>query len=190
MNQNVFGVILFSLIVGTAIFVSEYFVTLPTPLPVYEKPITVKQDDYSCSKQSRKAITQLTAIKVDQAVLDQTTNNLHISFHIKRHISMTKDTLAKIPESETSKISLHFFDKSGSKTKYLGTEEMTITPHFGYGDQSNFAKYASFKWLDDLQKHDNLYVIAESSVKFNKSASLEPDFDEAKATSVLLMPVK
>lgn len=184
MNQNVFGAILFSVIVGMAIFVSEYFVVLPTPPSVYESPITVNKK-YSCSHQGRTVINQtsptgVASVKVVQAVLNQRTNQLNTDFAIK----------LDNPQTQAVSVSLHFFVKDGAKTIYLATETMIVQPDFDFEGKANHEVISSFQWLDDLQKRDNLYVIAEPSISFNNSRTLEPKFDANLATPILLMKVK
>lgn len=184
MNQNVFGVILFSLIVGTAVFVSVYFVPLPVPPAVVEKTfntITVDKK-YSCSKQSRRTVYQppqygLANVKVIQAVFNQETKQLNTEFRIKRLSN----------ETEGVRIALHFFVKNGKNTTYQATETITLRPDFANTGTADHAVVSSFKWLNDMQPQDNLYVIAESTVSFNQSKSLEPVFEAAKAQSVTVM---
>lgn len=185
MNQNVFGVILFSFIVGTAIFISEYFVTLPTPPAVFERQVTVN-NKYSCSHQKRTSygnpVTPTTPdgmanVKVTQAVLNQLTNQLNTDFQIKR----------ESPQTEAVGIALHFFVKNGRTTEYLATESITIKPNFDEKGKAAHDVISPFQWLDDLNQRDNLYVIAEPTPNFRNSKSPEPIFDGTKAIPVLLM---
>ncbi len=179
MNQNVFGVILFSLIVGTAMFVSAFFAVVPAPPTVVEKPLEASKPTSCFTK--KKVVNQTTPvgvanIKIMQAVLNQQTNQLDTDFFIKRENSQT----------EAVGVALHFFAKDGGKTRYLATQTVTVTPDFDYDNKANHAVTSSYQWLDDLKRRDNLYVIAEPSSSFNQSKNLEPYFDEAKATAVLL----
>jgi hypothetical protein len=184
MNQNVFGVILFSFIVGTAIFASEFFVTLPTLPAVYERPATTAKNHYSCSRQSRvvyrDAPAELASVKVTQAYLNQRTNQLNTDFLIKR----------ENPNTQSVGISLHLFVKNGRTTQYLATETINVKPDFDADGKANHDVLSSFQWLDDLENRDNLYVIAESSVNFRQSKTPEPKFDSTNATPVLLMKAK
>ncbi len=177
MNQNVFGVILFSFIVGTAIFVSEFFVTLPTPPPVYERP--VYESRTSCRKNmvTQTVPAEIASIKVRQAVLNAETGKLYTDFLVKR----------ESPQTQTVGVALHFFVKDGRGTRYLATETVALSPEFNYDEKANNSVVSSYQWLDDLQRRDNLYVVAESSIPFQKSKNLEPKFDEANAVPVLLM---
>lgn len=180
MNQNVVGVILFSVIVGIAIFVSEYFAPIPAPLPVYERPVTV-DNKYSCSHRSRTVINQsipvgVADIKVVQAVLNPQANVFNAEFLIKK----------ENPRTEAVGIALHFFVKNGRTTQYLATETITVVPDFDSRGNATDDVTASFKWLNNFEQRNNLYVIAEPSSNYNKSKDLEPIFDESKATSVLL----
>ena len=105
MNQNIFGAILFSVIVGTAILVSAYFVTLPTPPAVYEVPAIAKRV-VACDH--RRVISQTipvgrASVKVRQAVLNRQTNQLYTEYIIKK----------ANPKTEAVEIALHFFLKDG-----------------------------------------------------------------------------
>ena len=182
MNQNVFGMILFSFIVVTAVFVSEFFVKLPTPPAVFERQVTVSHK-YSCGKRIVQANpaapipTSLANVKVVQAVLNQQTNQLATDFSIKKID----------PQTEPVGIALHFFGKNGRVTQYLATESITVKPDFDHKGRATHDIISSFKWLDDLPQRDNLYVIAEPTLNFRNSKSLEPAFDGTKAIPVLLM---
>jgi len=181
MNQNVFGVILFSFIVGLTVLVSAFFVPLPTPPAVYERPVTVK-NTYSCSRQTRAAVHQsapagISSVKVTQAVLNQLTNQLNTEFLVKRENQQTEDV----------RVALHFFVKNGRTTQYLATETINVKPEFDENGKANHDVLSSFKWLDDLEQRDNLYVIAESQLNYNRNKNVEPVFNAANATSVLLM---
>ncbi len=181
MNQNVFGVILFSFIVGLSVLVSAYLVPLPTPPPVYERPVTVK-NTHSCASQSRTVINQTTpaglaTVKITQAVLNQRTNQLNTEFSVKRENQPTKEV----------GVALHFFVKNGRTTQYLATETIIVRPDFEADDAANHDILSSFQWLDDLNRRDNLYVMPELSQNFRLNKSLEPKFESAHATPVLLM---
>lgn len=183
MNQNVFGAILFGLIVGASIFVSEFLVTLPTLPAVYERPATTAKNHYSCSRQSRvvyQNAPELASVKVTQAYLNQRTNQLNTDFLIKR----------ENPQTDYVGISLHFFVKNGRTTQYLATETINVKPDFDADGKANHDVLSSFQWLDDLENRDNLYVIAESSVNFRQSKNPEPKFDGTNATPVLLMKAR
>ncbi len=176
MNQNIFGVILFSVIVGTAILISEMFVTLPTPAAVYERP--TYESRTTCH---RRVVNQTTpvgvaSIKVVQAVLNQQTNQLDTDFLIKK----------ENPQTEAVGIALHFFVKDGGTTRYLATETITGVPEYNHDGTAKYSVISSFKWLNDLKSRDNLYVLAESSIPFQRSKLLTPNFDEANASPVLL----
>lgn len=177
MNQNVFGVILFSFIVGIAIFISEFFIALPTPPAVYERP--VYESRTSCRKKvDTQAIpAEISSIKVWQAVLNAETGKLYTDFSVKK--GNFRD--------ESIGVALHFFVKDGRGTRYLATETVALSPEFNYDGKADHSVLSSYQWLDDLQRRDNLYVVAESSIPFQKSKNLEPKFDEANAVPVLLM---
>ena len=179
MNQNVFGVILFSLIVGTAIFVSEYFAPIPPPPSVYKYPVTVTEK-YSCSHRSRETFIQNDSsnfeVKIQQAVLNPRSNLFSANFLLKRENS----------EAEVNRVSIHFFVKDNAKTEYLATETMPLRANFTDQNTAIVVLRAPYKWLNTLKGEENVYVIAEPAANFNNSKSPEPKFDETKAIPVLL----
>lgn len=179
MNQNVFGIILFSLIVGTAIFASEYFVTLPTPLPVYEKPFTVTNSGNSCGKRVYQAAKYgKTDLKIKQAVFNLRTKQLDTSLEIQRFDSETQNT----------GVTFHFYVKDGITTRYLASDTVHLKPNFDQNNKAIQEITSSYFWLDNLKSHKNLYVIAEPSQNsFKTDAESIPRFNESGASSVLLI---
>lgn len=179
MKQNVFGVVLFSIIIGTAIIVSEFFVTLPTPPAVYEKPI------YEGKTSCRKVVynspsTQVAKVQVNQAILNSKTKQLNTSLTVERSDFST----------ETVGLTYHFFVKDGKTTRFLASETVGIKPDFNTGNKVNHEVLSSYSWLDNLDSQSNLYLLAESGNPFSPELKSIPRFDEFNATPILLMKGK
>lgn len=176
MKQNIFGVILFSIIVGTAVIVSEFFVVLPIPPAIEEKPLVFE----SKSRGGKTHRNDFGKIKLTQAVLNPKTNQLFTSLMIER------------PNSSADYMGLtyHFYTKEGAETRYLASETVAIRPDFNSKEQANHEITPSYAWLDSLVSKNNIYVMAiPESNCFSKSQSI-PRFDELNATPVLLMKDK
>lgn len=174
MKQNIFGIVLFSVIVGTAVFVSESFVTLPTPPAVEEKPIVFESRN-RCGKTSYQKGTA--KVKLSQAVLNPKTGQLFTSLALEKE-NTSADYIG---------LTYHFYVKEGVKNQYLASETVAIRPVFDINNRANHEITSSYSWLDSLATKNNIYVIAVSGGNgFGKHNSI-PRFDETLATPVLLM---
>lgn len=186
MKKNALGVMLFSLIVGTSLFISEFFVTLPTPVPVYKRPSGLV-DKYSCSHQNREVLAKRGsdsrfAINVSKVIYDQSTGKFGLTMLIK----------SQNREDRSLLVAVHFFTvgaltaKGLSTSKYLATETLFAEPEFDLKGNADQEISSSFKWLNDLDRHDNLYVIVEPGRMFRMNKDREPAFELSKATPVLV----
>jgi hypothetical protein len=182
MNQNIFGVILFSFIVGTAIFVSEFFVKLPSPPSVDNEQPIIYQSKNRCGKTVYQSpiVSSLAKIKIKQSVLNLNTNQLNTSLEIER----------ERPSVENIGVSYYFFVKDGKSTRFLSSETVTVKPDFNTHNKANELIISSYSWLDELNSKDNLYVIVEPSANGFRPSSSIPRFDDSMATPVLLMKGK
>lgn len=175
MKQNIFGAILFSVIVGTAVYVSRPTIILPTPPAVEERPVYESRN--SCR---RVANNQLPKIKITQAVLNPRTNQLNTSLAIER----------QYPSNAHFGVTYHFFAKDGAENRYLASETFGVQPNFDSGNRTTHEILSSYNWLDDLDAKNNLYLIAVTTNEgFAKNNSI-PRFDEFNAVPVLLMKGK
>lgn len=180
MNKNSFGVLLFGLIVGASVLISEFFVTLPMPLPVYEGPSGF-DDKYSCTHQNREDFAKRGtatefSINVSRGFYDQKKSELGLEFTIK----------SQNPEDRILSIAVHFFTVNGRTTEYLATETILVEPEFDNKGLADQEISSSFKWLNDLERHDDLYIIVEPGNRFRMSKNREPAFELSKATPVLV----
>lgn len=171
MKQHIFGFVLFTLIVGTAGFVSAVFTELPSrdAVKVSEVPRTVEYKS-SCWKRVKPSSKQtwISSARVVQATLNQKTRQLETDLLIERE---TKSF-------ETVLVSLHFFTKDAKGTRYLATEKVWLEPYFNTNNIAAQSITSSYKWLDELGSYENLYVTAET-----KGGT--PTFSESNAMPVL-----
>lgn len=176
MNKHIFGFILFSLIVGTSAFIYGFFFTpLATIQPVSVFEVRTEKRK-SCRKEtySRVERGEVTA-KVVQAVFNSNTNQLDMDLFLERKNSSTDNVAVR----------LHFFVKDGAKTRYLATEKVDLTPDFNLDDKATHSITSSYEWLDNLKSRENLYVVPQTIG--NTEREFTPVFDEAKATSVIIL---
>lgn len=174
MKQNIFGAILFSVIVGTAVYISASLVTLPNP---WEVKRNFSNREISCEMPEPVTKRELAKVKVNQAVLNPKTNQLNTSLTVERFNSSTGHL----------GVTYHFFVKEGAATQYLSSETVVIEPNFNEENKANHEIISSYNWLDNFDTKNNLYVIAESSYNgFSRRSSI-PRFDESIAAPVLLM---
>ena len=181
MKQNIFGVILFSIIVGTAIYVSQPFKTLSSPSAVTEKPVIVESRS-RCGKTVYRppVVSSLAKIKITQAFLNQNTNQLNTELEIQR----------KTNSVEYVGVSYYFFVKDGKATRFLANETIAVKPDFNGKNKVNQEIISSYSWLDGLDSKDNLYVIIEPNDDGFRPNSSIPRFEENNATPILLLKEK
>jgi hypothetical protein len=180
MKQNIFGAILFTTIVGTAVFVSASLVKLPSPPPIQEMPIQPKnvyESRNSCSKRSYKNVSKIT---VNQAVLNPRTDKLHTNLTIER----------KFSGNSHIGVTYHFFVKEGAETRFVASETVAIQPNFDAGNKAFHEVLSSYNWLDKIDSKSNLYLIASTDNDGFAKANSIPRFDESNAVPVLLMKGK
>ncbi len=187
MNKHIIGLIIFSFIVGMSAIIAGFFVPMPQ-MPKIDSVKVSEANDYvyrgstSCKKKKRKPqpkdYNELASAKVSQAVFDLNKKQLDTQFTIERADDLT----------ETVKVALHFFVNDRFGVQHIKTEFVTLTPNFDIGDKAMTIKTSSFRWLNNLESRENLYVIAEvvtDSYNYNNYA---PVFDSYEATAVLLSP--
>lgn len=173
MNQNVYGMFLFCAIVGVAIFASVYYVALPEPQPIYEKPVYVAKPEgvskYKCNLYKREK----PEVEIVQSVLNVKTKKLDTQFSLSRISSnvIKSDIL----------FDLHFFHKSDKGYEYLGKERISAPMKLDL-ETNTIQLSSSQKWSNTLRSFNNLYVMPD----FNIDRTGEVEFDESKATSILL----
>jgi hypothetical protein len=156
MKKHILGILLFSLIVGSAGFIYGYFGLIYKSVIKSENcRFRINESDTGGSGSSgyRPILRQV--------VLDLKTKQINWEFSDKN--------------LKTS-IALHFYTVDSNGSKYLKTEYVRSTNDFT----------SSYLWLDNLKSYENLYVIAVEYPNTHRSMASIPAFDLRKATSVLL----
>lgn len=166
MKKHLFGFAVFSLIVGSAIFVSSIF-SAPKNVFVHvietTGPHTPKT---SCWARKRESV-KTGSVSIKQAVLDLETKEIKFQLDV--------------PKLD-SPVALHFFTKDSEGTIYLATE-FPFPVISNASGQHGVVK--SNSWMKDLDGHQNLYVVAEHLSRRNFELGVSnPEFDETKAVAV------
>jgi hypothetical protein len=187
MNKHIVGLIIFSFIVGISAIIASFFVQMPQ-IPTLDQVRVSGENPYiyrghkSCGKKKRKPrprdYSELASAKVSQAVFDLDKKQLDTEFTIER----TNDS------TETVNVALHFFVNDRYGVQSIATEFITLNPNFDIGDKAVTTKISSFKWLNNLESRENLYVMPEVVTNEYNYTNYPPTFDSSEATAVLLSP--
>ena len=168
MKKHIFGLAVFSLIVGAAAFIYAMFnvVNVEEVFVVTNNQTHPIKSCWKMKQESEKFIVN--SVKVNQAIL-----NLQ-----------TKEFSWEIATPETdSPISLHFFSKDGGRTRYITTE--IVNDRFSRNGLLKFNN--TYQWLNKRKSFNNLYVIADSDSLFEiYGEDYKPKFDAIKATAVTI----
>lgn len=188
MKKHLFGLALFSLIVGTAMFVAALVRTVPQPAKTY----TYEVSKTSCWKYTRQNSeirknydNDQTAVKITQAVLNERTNDLDMDFFIQR----------ETPSTQSVKIKLTFVNGlskgSGNWDGVVRTEYATLAPNFNVENKAVYSLPLSYNWLNKLRDGENLYVMAEiDNGRSNNLENVARSIDFNDFTPVLLVNKK
>ncbi len=185
MGKHIVGFIIFSVIVGVTAFITSFFVKMP-PMPaldpVSENGLYAYQGDRHCKRKKRspppKAVDQIASVKVKQAFFDAKLRRLDTQFAIERADEST----------ESVNVVLQFFVYDDFGVQHIANEFVSLNPNFDIGDVAVTNKSSSFKWLNNLQSRENLYVIAKAT-NDSRNRFDSVDFDPSEATAVLLKPM-
>ncbi len=172
MKKHIFGLAVFSFIVGAAAFVYALF-NVSEIVPVYEvvsTPQNVSTEKTYCNKRQK-----VNSIEVRQAVLDINTKEFNWE-------------LAAPDRDEM--IALHFFSKDERGTRYITTEQ--VPNRISRNGVLRFTN--SYNWLNTRKSFENLYVIAQfdsDSVNYSENFQVygnkfQPKFDATKAMAVTI----
>lgn len=171
MKQHIVGALLFSFIVATAGVISFFFTELPSVEGV-KAPELPRTFGYrlGCRKQYKSFPVNdgKFSVRALQSVLNLKTKQLETDLLIKRENRSVQFVT----------VSLHFFTKDGQGTRYLATEKAWVEPFFNSGNEALHSITSAYKWLDNLESYENLYVVAETT-------SSLPEFSESDAVAVL-----
>lgn len=189
MKKHLLGFALFNLIVGASILIALLTGSFQKPQTAYTYDVS-KQSCWKNVRQnslSRKNYeNSQDAVKVTQAVLDEKTGKLNMSFNIQRETPTTQDI----------KVKLTFVNMiSKGNTNWDGdvrTELVTLSPNFNVDNKAVYSLPLSYKWLNNFGEKENLYVKAE--IYNGNSADSETvarsDDNFAEFTPILLMNKK
>ncbi len=185
MKKHIVGIVIFSFIVGVTAIIASFFVKMPTiPAldPVFESTDYIYRGDRDCKRKKkrrhRKSVDQSVSLKVTQALFDARSKRLDTQFAIERSSENT----------ETVNVVLQFFVYDEFGVQHIANEFISLNPNFDMGDVAVSKNTSSFKWLNNLESRENLYVMARAingSLHHNNSV----DFDPSEATAVLLKPM-
>lgn len=170
MKQHIFGFVLFTLIVGTAGLISAFFTELPSrdAVKVSEVPRTVEYKSSCWKKVKSTEKAGNVSARVVQATFDLKLKLLEADLLVERETSSVKSV----------SVSLHFFTKDENGTRFLATEKVWLEPAFDQSHSAVQSIITSYKWLDNLDSYENLYVAAETKMG-------TPKFSESNAVPVL-----
>lgn len=173
MKRNIIGLVVFSLIIGAAVFVkSALSVRNPVNYDYAARRDCPLHQPFSSELNSPQSVGTV-KLSVKQAVLNLKT--MQINWEVAVPL-------------KNSLFALHFFVKDNHGTRYLASE---LGPMSSFGKTSSdtgaLEFTSSYLWLDNLGHYQNLYVVPEQ-VSFSdyQSKHFSPQFDENAAIPVLL----
>lgn len=188
MKKHLLGFTIFSLIVGGAAVISALFAG--AAIPSAGKSFNYEVSKRSCWRGARRNPENLqnsdngqSSIKVTQAVLNEKTRRLDTDFFIQRETPSTQSVSVRL--TFVSGLS----NGNDSWDGIVRTEDVTLTPDFGVDNRATDSTVLSYKWLDNLETKDNLYVRAEilNSRSTKQSANFSYKINDTNFTPVLLM---
>lgn len=168
MKKHIIGFAIFSLIVGSAVFIKALFY-----FPKETRVSYSYSTRNSCWKMKREGHPITNVPIVRQAVLNL--DDKQINWELA------------VPETN-SRVALHFFTKDSKGTRYLATE---LAPKgiSGYPVLSYTSTYLGL--INNLGSRPNLYVVAEMIPSSDSQVrDFQPIFDENLATPVLVVSGK
>ena len=177
MKKHIIGLALFSIIVGTAIFIYGMFNVVNVEEEVFVMTNTqTYPTTKSCWKMKQESReSNLNKLMVRQAVFDLQSKQ----FNWELATPNTNEPIA-----------LHFFSKDGSGTHYITSEQINNK----FSHNGNLRYSSSYNWLNKRQSYENLYVIAQfesDAVNYSENYQVygnkfQPKFDASKATAVTI----
>jgi len=185
MKKHIAGFILFSFVVGTAVFASEVWKIFTE----YEK-IAPKREGNSYSKiKPVISETEATVGAIDkksptvrQAVFNLNTKQVNIELLFRDYV----------PAGEKINVKLSYFRNDSTGARFITSEIVSFFPESFYNRNKDATAVvlSSYEWLDRLDSYENLYVIAEFDGKYPYSNRTAPKFDTGFAKEILLFSGK
>lgn len=160
MKKHLLGFAIFSLILGTAIFVAALARSARQPA---ESPSSVSVEynvsKQSCWKMNRRANNSensaKSSIKITQAVFNEKTGKMNLSFAVERETPATQDISVRL--SFVNGVS----EENGKWDSIANYELMTFVPNFNVENKATFTFPYTFRWNKNIKSTDNLYVTAD-----------------------------
>ena len=177
MNKHIVGFILFNIIVGASAIAAALFYEMPKIESVSVPEVPVTYTGKSCWKNFKMPVKGEVSTRVIQAVFDENTNELDMDLFLER----------KNHSTESADVTLDFFVKTGSQTRYVASERVNLTPKFNLEDKAAQNITSSYQWLNDLKSHENLYVVPQWTFDAENNKRPVPRFDELNAAPVTVV---
>lgn len=175
MKKHIIGFAIFSIIVGSAVFVKAIFnISRDIIVPAADNYSYTTIKKTSCWKM-RQELEERSAPVVKQAVLDL--NNKRIDWAIY------------IPQMDSSRLALHFFVKDARSTRYITTE---LAPSMASSPNNKWITYtSSYISFNNFSPYENLYVVPEMiSQEDARMKFFNPEFNEDIAVPVTVYGAK
>lgn len=179
-KQHFIGLIIFSLIVGTAVVVKSFFIEMPeiNSVTVSEFKTESYHSKNNCRKKRKKPRKpkkpKPASIILDQAVFVFGEEN-------KLELDLSLANTVKEP-NQTANVALHFFVSDKYSTRHLKTEYISVFFNDGFAEK----ELSNLKWLNNLQSKNDLFVISESVDDLSDDRIYSPVFNKLKAKPILL----
>lgn len=175
MRKHIFGIAIFSLIVGSAVLSSLLFITPPDVSSV------VIRDGYANKRTSCFTKFRTTSDKTAPQSYDS--SSLKIKQAVLNWGNKGIDWEIYVPESDAS-VALHLFAKSSQGVRYVGTEVVPLR----VSSYNRIIKYNTvYISLNNLGINENLYAVPEFiSYDDAQAKNFSPKFSENSATPVMI----
>ena len=182
MNQNVYGMFLFSAIVGAAVFIDMFAVALPEPPAIESTTVYTRRaivTDRGCFKDYKKKPKRPKKPKfeVTQVVFNTNTK--------KRTTQLKWDNADSTATTISEPLVFHFFQKTSAGFEYLNSDKLFLPLEIEI-DSGTSEILSSYSWLDSRSNYNNLYLMIETDNQPFSNRNEEISFDEAKAEPILL----
>lgn len=184
MIKHIVGFVLFSFIVGTSAFVYGLFYSSPDPVFVEVKDFT--QWRYSTSKKKRKK--RKCPPHRHPHFLDQTREAVggpDIRIQEAAYVAESGDLRLRVSALEMPEtgIDLHFYAVDEFGERFIKTESVPAPP------ASGALEVYRFRWLQNFQQKDKLFIIAEASPG-GDGLYAPPPFSQSWAAAVSVVTAK
>lgn len=167
MTKHIAGLIMFSFIVGTSVFISALTIAeRSVDVTVYEVSVAKKKKRKRKKRRCRRHHSRAD-VSLETAVFNRTEGELFASFRNSSY-----------PASHEA-VELHFFSKDRNGVRFLKTES------FGYIGR-NLEQSRRMDWLTRLDENQNVYVLAKINNE-PTSWSTEPRFDASEAVPLMVV---